>query len=111
MDNQIAPKTENKIDNNMEKQCPLCLDTMIYFTPRYPQMICQKCSNGDNGTIVDSSGNKVSFYNADIYGGFISIHIINNEKVTKEDHVCFINNIKCFATDARFGGIVIQKMD
>ena len=111
MDNQIQTKTDNKIDNNMEKECPLCLDKMTYFTARYPKMICEKCCNGNNGKILDSSGNEVSFCNADMYGGFISIHNINNEQVTKEDHVCFINNIKCCANEARFGGIVIQKMD
>ena len=27
----------DKLDNNMEKECPLCLDKMTYFTARYPK--------------------------------------------------------------------------
>ena len=78
-------------------------------------MICQKCSNGDNGKILDSFGNEVSFGNIDISGGFISYHKINNNDnennnkiIQKEDHMCWINNIQCYADEARFGGIVIQ---
>lgn len=92
----------------MENKCPLCSEIMTYFTSRYPKMICINCANSK---ILDNSGNEVAFYNADFHGGFISIHNINNEQITKEEHICFINNVKCFANEARFGGIVIQKVD
>ena len=36
--------------------------------------------------------------------GFISV--IND--TIGEDHECYINNIKCYADEARFGGIVVQ---
>jgi hypothetical protein len=105
---------ENVTNNNIIHKCPICLDIMDYFTPRYSKMICGKCANGNNDNnckILDSFGNEVSFGNLDIYGGFASYHKINNEIVKKEDHLCFINNIKCYANEARFGGIVIQTMN
>jgi hypothetical protein len=98
-------------DTNTIHKCPICLDIMDYFTPRYPNMICGKCANDNNGKILDSFGNEVSFGNLDIYGGFASYHKINNEIVKKEDHLCWINTIKCYANEARFGGIVIQTMN
>jgi hypothetical protein len=97
-------------ENNNISKCPICLDIMNNFTLRYPKMICQKCSNGETGKIIDSFGNEVSFGNIDISGGFTSYHKINNEIVKKEEHICLINNIKCYADEARFGGIVIQIM-
>ena len=78
---------------------------MKYFFDRYPKMICQSCCSNT----LDSDGNKVTFSNVSISGGFISIHELPNSTiVTKEDHNCYVNNILCWAGEARFGGIVIQ---
>ena len=112
--NNNKPNTNNNTIHN----CPLCLDILTYYTARYPKMICQKCSNGDNGKILDSFGNEVSFSNIDISGGFASYHKIKNNNnnnndnenkiIQKEDHMCWINSVQCYADEARFGGIVIQ---
>jgi hypothetical protein len=104
---------EQKDNTNILHKCPICLDIMDYYTDRYPKMICGKCANGENGKILDSFGNEVSFSNIDIYGGFTSYHKINNnnnEIVQKQEHICWINTNKCYANEARFGGIVIQTM-
>ena len=103
-------------------KCPICFYNVNFFKPIYPKMICINCSNGNNGKILDSLGNEVSFSNIDIYGGFISHHKINNDNndnnndkknkiVHKEEHTCWINNIKCYASEMKFGGIVIQTMN
>ena len=98
-------------DNKKTIECPLCLNTLINFTPRYPKAICSKCADSD---IKDSDNNLVSFHNIDISGGFISRHFINNNNdnknsnvnkhnnvVEKTEHICWINNgkenIKCYA--------------
>lgn len=114
-ESNIESNNTNTKNNTTINNCPLCLDVLTFYTPRYPKMICQKCSNGDNGKILDSFGNEVSFGNIDISGGFISYHKINNNDnennnkiIQKEDHMCWINNIQCYADEARFGGIVIQ---
>ena len=85
--------------------CPICKDHLDYFTNRYPNAICNKCSNCE---ISDGFGNIVSFANVDFSGGFVSLHKINNTIEKKEEHICWIKGIKCYANEARFGGIVIQ---
>ena len=91
-------------------KCPICLETLTHFSPRYPKAICSKCADSN---IKDNDGNLVSYHNVDISGGFISRHFINNSTVLeKVEHICWISNgtesIKCYADEARFGGIVIQ---
>jgi len=95
------------------QKCPLCLGRLLQFSPRYPKAICGKCAASD---ITDSDNNFVSFHNIDLTGGFISRHIINNDNVIeKAEHICWIHNgkenIKCYANEARFGGIVIQVLE
>jgi hypothetical protein len=91
----------------MEKvPCPLCLNVHS-FTPRYPKAICGKCAAGE---ITDLTGQPVAFCNIDFSGGFRSLHTINQEVVQKNDHLCLIQNVKCYADEARFGGIVIQTL-
>ena len=91
--------------------CPICLDSMT-FTERYPKAICSECSNSE---LKDSDDNIVTFCNSDLFGGFMSLHTINNTLVEKQEHLCWIkygdNNIKCYADEARFGGIVIQVLE
>jgi hypothetical protein len=82
----------------------VCKKQFINIT-RYSKIICEKCYDKD---IYDKEGNLVKFYNEGIGGGFISEHIINNKRVVKKEHECYINGIKCYADEARFGGIVIE---
>lgn len=106
------------MDNLLEiYKCPLCLDTLTHYSPRYPKAICSNCASKP---IKDNEGNVVSFHNIDIYGGFISRHTINNAYnnnviVDKKEYICWIThgtrNIKCYANEARMGGIVIQIME
>ena len=86
-------------------KCLICSNEKSFHIERYPRMICNECTNSE---YKDVDGNTVYFENEDIYGGFISIHTINSIKVKKTDHICFVNGIKCYADEARFGGIVIQ---
>lgn len=81
------------------KNCPICDKNMIYYD-RYPKMVCQLCSENT----LTQEGENIKFYNIDHSGGFISI--VNDVK--GEIHDCYINNRKCYADEARFGGIVIQ---
>jgi hypothetical protein len=61
--------------------------------------------------MCDEKGNPVSFENSDALdgSGFISYHQEGNTRVAKEEHVCFLRGIKCYAEEAHLGGIVIQK--
>jgi uncharacterized Zn ribbon protein len=81
------------------KSCPICDKNMIYYD-RYPKMVCHECSENT----LTHDGENIKFYNKDHTGGFISI--VNDVK--GEMHDCYINNRKCYADEARFGGIVVQ---
>ena len=81
------------------KNCPICDKNMLYFE-RYPKMICHECVE----LTTTKNGESIKFYNIDHTGGFLSI--VNDVK--GKEHECFINNLKCYADEARFGGIVIQ---
>ena len=81
------------------KNRPICDNNMIYFE-RYPKMICHKCVE----LATTEDGESIQFYNVDHTGDFISV--VNN--VHGEIHDCLVNNKKCYADEARFGGIVVQ---
>ena len=83
----------------MEKSCPICNDKMNYFE-RYPNMVCHKCVE----KTLTEKDEKIEFYNIDHTGGFYSL--VNDEK--GNIHECYIEDHKCYADEARFGGIVIQ---
>ena len=81
------------------KNCPICDKNMMYVE-RYPNMICHECVE----IAVNENGESIKFYNIDHTGGFMSV--VNDVK--GEEHECYINNIKCHADEARFGGIVVE---
>ena len=81
------------------KNCPICDKNMMYLE-RYPKMICQECIE----LTVNKNGESIKFYNIDHTGRFVSM--VNDIK--GEEHECYINNIKCRADEARFGGIVVE---
>lgn len=84
--------------------CPIC-NTEVRRLSRYPLSICDTCCS----TVKDRSGNPVDFINTHFPGiGFASLHTIDGKVIQKEDNICFANGVKCFAQEARFGGIVIQ---
>ena len=84
-----------------EQMCPIC-NNIVPSNPRYPRYVCSKCVH-DYG-IKSKEGLPMEFFNIDFSGGFISK--VNG--VNGEEHECYINNVKCYADESRFGGIVIQ---
>ncbi len=81
----------------------------VPYSSRYPKYICEECSSKK---IVDEEGFELSFSNIDISGGLRIIFMKDGKKI-KEDtmqikKLCFIDGKRFIATEARFGGIVIQ---
>ena len=83
----------------MERPCPIC-ETPLFFMERYPRAVCQSCSNDT----VTLDLQPISFYNESHWGGFLSV--VNGSRGTSHD--CYIRGIKCYAEEARFGGIVVS---
>ncbi len=83
--------------------CPICSTLVKYFT-RYPRAVCNNCY----GKASDAQGRKLSFFNTSMSGGFEAIVTETQER--HQSHICYINGVKCWADEARFGGIVIEAM-
>lgn len=81
----------------------------VRYNPRYPKYICGECSSK---TITDEVGNEISFSNIGFSGG-LRISYIKDGKAYKDDtsqteKLCIIDGKRFIATEARFGGIVIE---
>ena len=92
------------IIDNKTQECPIC-NQSVFLMLRYPNYICVDCIE-KYGTCTKES-RKITFGNKSPLGGFISIVDDN----VAEIHTCYVNNVKCYADEARFGGIVIQPVN
>ena len=88
------------MENTIQK-CPIC-SVEVSSNVRYPNYVCGDCAK----KATDENGRSLTFYNTHLSGGFEAIYTENNKP--RDGNVCFINGIKCIASEARFGGIVIQ---
>jgi hypothetical protein len=84
--------------------CPTC-STALEVNERYPNYVCPECA----ALASDLLGRKLEFYNLSVGGGYGAAYVNTNEEYPS--HECFINGIRCWADEAKFGGIIIQKMD
>lgn len=83
--------------------CPVCKSSLP-FNARYPNYVCKDCA----AKATDANGRKLSFYNTSLGGGYMAIYPDTNESY--EGHICYVDGVKCRADEARFGGIVIEKI-
>jgi hypothetical protein len=83
------------------QRCPICAKP-VEPSQRYPHYVCHDCA------IKASSqdGRALEFHNENIWGGFVGKYA--DTGVQYLSHDCYIDGIKCYADEARFGGIVIQ---
>ena len=87
-----------------EKQfCPICR-AEIYPNSRYSLLVCKNCA----GKACDEKGRLLEFFNESLGGGFIAYYAGTNQSEIYDSHVCYIEGVRCWADEARFGGIVIQ---
>ena len=89
----------------IEISCPIC-DTTTKTLPRYPRRVCGTCA----AKASDGSGRTLEFFNTSFGGGFIAYYADSNQTEIYPSHRCFIDGIRCYADEARFGGIVIQTL-
>ena len=89
----------------IEISCPIC-DTTTKTLPRYPRRVCGTCA----AKASDESGRALEFFNTSFGGGFIAYYADSNQTETHPGHLCFIDGIRCYADEARFGGIVIEAL-
>ena len=81
--------------------CPICAKELRHIQ-RYPKYVCESCSNRARSR----DGRPLKFFNISLSGGFTAQYADTGE--VYESHECFIDDVPCYADEARFGGIVIQ---
>lgn len=84
--------------------CPIC-STPVLHQERYPRAVCKNCCT----KACDIHGQKLIFFNLSMSGGFGAMVADTTQKYPS--HICYIAGKKCWANEARFGGIVIQADD
>jgi ADP-ribosyl-[dinitrogen reductase] hydrolase len=93
------------------QSCSRCGE-QVRFNPRYPKYICTECASLEK---KDENGFVVTFSNVSMSGGLTTTFWENGIVVKKDidciSQICYINGEKFRATEARFGGVVIQKID
>jgi hypothetical protein len=84
-------------------QCPIC---KLSQKPkeRYPNLVCGSCTN----QATDKQGRPLTFGNVSLSGGYTACY--SDTKEPYDSHICYINDIACFANEAKFGSIVIEKI-
>ena len=97
-------KRASQRDFDRPHSCPICA-TELRANARYPRYICPDCAS----KAADADGRRLLFYNEDFSGGLKASYADNDEPY--ERHECFIEGVKCWADEARFGGIVIQTVE
>lgn len=83
--------------------CPIC-QRRVPPVERYPRYLCEGCASEARCR----DGRPLAFSNVGIWGGFRAAYADTGEPY--EDHLCFVRGIRCWADEARFGGIVIQAL-
>lgn len=72
---------------------------------RYPRYVCEDCTS--KATAID--GRALEFFNLGLSGGFGVRY--TDDQSPHYGHDCLIDGNLCRADEARFGGIVIEKID
>ena len=90
--------------------CPIC-NSEVMPMQRYPDYVCESCAV----EVTDLNGELVEFYNESISGGLVA-HRKNPasgrfdfvDPELSKNPIVIIRNVKCFAAEAKFGGIVFR---
>lgn len=85
----------------MKQRCPIC-NIVVSPSARYPRCVCLECSLKTK----TKEGRPLTFSNTHLMGGFESRFSDTGENY--KEHECWVDGVKCWADEARFGGIVIQ---
>ena len=84
--------------------CPIC-GVSLNPNPRYKKYVCHECAS----KAVAPDGRPLSFSNIGLSGGYIATYA--GTDIEYQSHECLIDNVRCLADEARFGGIVIEVDD
>jgi hypothetical protein len=81
--------------------CPICSGKVTH-RERYPNQVCESCRS----KTADAYGRRLRFTNNGLPGGLRAVYLDNEEEYTRR--LCYIDGRKCFATEHRVGGVVVE---
>lgn len=85
------------------QRCPIC-SASVRANARYPRYVCNDCA----GDVRGKDGRALVFFNIDMSGGYRAEYADTREPY--DAHECVVRGVRCYADEARLGGIVIQAM-
>lgn len=87
---------------NETHDCPICAEKVAHWE-RYPEQVCPRCAEKTS----DAYGRRVKFTGLGATGGGLrAVYLDNGAEYARR--LCYIDGRKCFASEHRFGGIVIE---
>ena len=84
---------------DLAQRCPIC-ERWVTTSERYPRYVCYWCTL----STADLHGKSISVYNADILGCGVKVDGVEVES----GHPVWVKGVACTASEAYFGGIVIE---
>jgi hypothetical protein len=81
--------------------CPICRQPLA-VDPRYPRAVCPDCAKKN----ADPAGRPVIFFNESLSGGIGGLYLDDGSLFVGTD--CYINGIRCRASEAHLGGVVVE---
>ncbi len=89
----------SKTPLDLSQRCPIC-ERWVITSERYPRYVCHWCTL----STTDLHGKTISVYNADILGCGVMVDGVEVES----GHAVWVKGVPCTASEAYFGGIVIE---
>lgn len=89
----------SKTPLDLSQRCPIC-ERWVTTSERYPRYVCHWCTL----STTDVNGKTLSVSNADILGCGVMVDGVEVES----GHPVFVKGVACKASEAYFGGIVIE---
>jgi len=99
---ESTPPDLGPLEDEIQK-CPIC-DCDVRVNPRYPRYLCRDCAS----EAASEDGRRLAFANTDFSGGFEAWY--TDTKEPYKSNLCYVRGCRCWAKEARFGGIVIQAL-
>lgn len=86
---------------NETHDCPICSDKVEHLE-RFPNQVCERCQTKTS----DAYGRRLKFSNESLSGGMCVVYLDSGAEYKHQ--ICYIDGRKCFVSEHRFGGIVVE---
>ena len=99
---RIETATFVVLSMNETHDCPICGNPTAHME-RYPLEVCGDCGS----RTCDESGRRVNYIVISLFGGLVATY---EDCSRYPERYCWIDGIRCEASEHRFGGVVIERI-